>query len=143
MASTPEWTRTWPAAQINSLPEDELVYPPNKPNRKIYAGYWAASRIGSSGMDGGWVVRVAVAYDLTCTAKENAAPVYSDEEKRLIEHDLLLESTYLAACDPAINNKSVGNLAGAAVVGMCVGHPGSGSIRLGRVPANRRGLVPA
>ncbi len=112
------------AARINSLPEDELVYPPNKPNRKIYAGYWAASRIGSSGMDGSWVIRVAVAYDLTCTAKENGTPVYSDEERRLIEHDLLLESTYLAACDPAINNKSVGNRAGAAVVGMCVGHPG-------------------
>lgn len=112
------------AERINSLPEDELVYPPNKPNRKIYAGYWAASRIGTSGMDGGWVVRIAVAYDLTCTAMENETPVYSDEEKRLIERDLLLESTYLAACDPAINNKSVGNRAGAAVVGMCVGHPG-------------------
>jgi hypothetical protein len=112
------------AERISSLPEDELVYPPNKPNRKIYAGYWAASRIGTSGMDGGWVVRIAVAYDLTCTAKENEAPVYSEEERRLIEHDLLLESTYLAACDPSINNKSVGNRAGAAVVGMCVGHPG-------------------
>ncbi|NQT17046.1 MAG: heparinase II/III family protein [Planctomycetes bacterium] len=112
------------AERINDLPEDELVYPPNKPNRKIYTGYWSASRIGSSGMDGGWVVRIAVAYDLTCTAKEEGASVYSDDEKRRIEHDLLLESTYLAACDPAINNKSVGNRAGAAVVGMCVGHPG-------------------
>ncbi len=112
------------AERINNLPEDELVYPPNKPNRKIYTGYWSASRIGTSGMDGGWVIRIAVAYDLTCTAKEKDAPVYSDQEKRRIEHDLLLESTYLAACDPAINNKSVGNRAGAAVVGMCVGHPG-------------------
>ena len=112
------------AAHIDDLPEDELVYPPNRPNRKIYAGYWAASRIGTSGMDGGWVVRIAAAYDLTCTARENDLPVYSDAEKRRIERDLLLESTYLAVCDPAINNKSVGNRAGAAVVGMCVGHPG-------------------
>lgn len=112
------------AKSINRLPEDELVYPPNKPNRKIYAGYWAASRVGTSGMDGNWVIRVAVAYDLTCTAMEGEMPVFSDEEKRRIEHDLLLESTYLAACDPAINNKSVGNRAGAAVVGMCVRHPG-------------------
>ncbi len=112
------------AERINNLPEDELVYPPNKPDRRIYTGYWSASRIGTSGMDGGWVVRIAAAYDLTCTAKENDVPVYSDEEKRRIEHDLLLESTYLAVCDPAINNKSVGNRAGAAVVGMCVGHPG-------------------
>ena len=112
------------AERINNLPDDELVYPPNKPDRKIYTGYWSASRIGTSGMDGGWVVRVAVAYDLTCAAEDRGVAVYSDDEKRRIEHDLLLESTYLAACDPAINNKSVGNRAGAAVVGMCVGHPG-------------------
>jgi hypothetical protein len=93
------------AERINNLPEDELVYPPNKPNRKIYTGYWSASRIGTSGMDGGWVVRIAVAYDLTCTAEEGGAAIYSDDERRRIEHDLLLESTYLAACDPAINNK--------------------------------------
>ena len=37
---------------------------------------------------------------------------------------MLLESTYLAVCDPAINNKSVGTRACAAMVGMCVGHPG-------------------
>ncbi len=112
------------ARRINNLPEDELVYPPNKPNRKIYTGYWSASRIGTSGMDGGWVVRVTLAYDLTCTATTDGMPVYSDKEKKRIEHDLLLESAYLAICDPAINNKSVGNRAGAAVVGMCVGHPG-------------------
>ena len=112
------------AARINNLPFDELVYPPNKPDRKIYTGYWSATRIGTSGMDGGWVVRIAVAYDLTCTVQDSGIPVYSEAEKRRIERDLLLESTYLAVCDPVINNKSVGNRAGAAVVGMCVGHPG-------------------
>jgi len=112
------------ARRINNLPEDELVYPPNKPDRRIYTGYWSASRIGTSGMDGGWVVRVTLAYDLTCTAAEDGVPVYSNDERKLIERDLLLESVYLAICDPAINNKSVGNRAGAAVVGMCVGHPG-------------------
>ena len=112
------------ARRITNLPEDELVYPPNKPDRKIHTGYWSASRIGTSGMDGGWVTRITLAYDLTCTAEENGAAVYSDDERILIERDLLLESVYLAICDPAINNKSVGNRAGAAVVGMCVGHPG-------------------
>ncbi len=112
------------AERINDLPEDELVYPPNRPDRKIFTGYWSATRIGTAGMDGGWVVRIAVAYDLTCDAEEDGVPVYSEDEERHIERDLLLESTYLAACDPAINNKSVGNRAGAAVVGMCVGHPG-------------------
>lgn len=112
------------AERINNLPEDELVYPPNKPDRKIYTGYWSASRIGTSGMDGGWVVSVATAYDLTCTAAEHGKPVYSADERRRIERDVLLEGTYLAACDPSINNKSVGNRTGAAVVGMVVGHPG-------------------
>ena len=112
------------AERIDDLPEDELVYPPNKPDRKLYTGYWSASRIGTSGMDGGWVVSVATAYDLTCTAVENGKPVYSADERRRIERDVLLEGTYLAACDPAINNKSVGNRTGAAVVGMIVGHPG-------------------
>lgn len=112
------------AERINDLPEDELVYPPNRPNRKLHAGYWAASRIGTSGMDGGWVVAVATAYDLTCGATDAGQAVYSPGERRRIERDVLLEGTYLAACDPAINNKSVGNRTGAAVVGMVVGHPG-------------------
>ncbi len=112
------------AEHINDLPTDELVYPPNKPDRKLYAGYWAASRTGSSGMDGGFVSSVAQAYDLTCTAEGDDGPVYSDTERVLIEHDLLLEASYLAACDLSINNKSVGNRAGAAMVGMVVGHPG-------------------
>lgn len=114
------------AERISNLPQDELVYPPNKPDRKIYAGYWAASRIGTSGMDGHWVCQVAQAYDLTCTARDpsDGNAVYSENERIRIERDVLLESTYLAVCDPAINNKSVGNRAGAAMVGMCVGHPG-------------------
>ena len=91
------------ARQIGNLPEDELVYPPNKPDRKIHTGYWSASRIGTSGMDGSWVVRMTLAYDLTCTAEENGAPVYSNDERILVERDLLLESVYLAICDPAIN----------------------------------------
>lgn len=112
------------AEHIFDLPEDELVYPPNKPDRKIFTGYWSASRIGTSGMDGGWVVRVADAYSMTCMAQNQGTPVYSREERIRIEREVLLESTYLAACDTLINNKSVGNRAGAAVAGMCVGHPG-------------------
>ena len=112
------------AERIGSLPHDELVYPPNRPDRKLHAGYWAASRIGTSGMDGHWVCRVAQAYDLTCSARDGGEAVYALQERIRIERDVLLEGAYLAVCDPAINNKSVGNRAGAAVVGMCVGHPG-------------------
>ncbi|MBM3500225.1 MAG: hypothetical protein FJX74_16330 [Armatimonadetes bacterium] len=107
------------AERILDLPNDELVYPPNVPDRKIYTGYWSASRIGSSGMDGDWVGNVAQAYDLTCTAPG----VYTEEERRRIERDVLLEGAYLAACDPDINNKSVGNCYGAAMAGMVAGHP--------------------
>ncbi|MBT4817363.1 MAG: hypothetical protein HON70_16790, partial [Lentisphaerae bacterium] len=110
--------------RINNLPNDELVYPPNKPDRRIHTGYWSASRVGSSGMDGGWLTRVTVAYDLTCEARDGDAPVYSEAERLRIERDVLLEGSYLAACDSSINNKSVGNRAGAAMVGLCVGHPG-------------------
>ncbi len=112
------------AERISDLPNDEIVYPPNKPDRKLYAGYWAASRIGSSGQDGRWVARVTEAYDLTCTARDEEGPVYSRDEQVRIERDVLLEGTYLAVCDPRINNKSVSNRAGAAMVGLCVGHPG-------------------
>lgn len=112
------------AKHINDLPEDELVYPPNKPDRKLYTGYWSASRLGTSGMDGGYVTILAEAYDLTCAAEDGGQPVYSEDERILIERDVLLEASYLAACDNSINNKSVGNRAGAAIVGMVVGHPG-------------------
>ena len=81
------------AEHILNLPEDELVYPPNKPDRKIFTGYWSASRIGTSGMDGGWVVRVADAYSMTCMAQNQGTPVYSREERIRIERDVLLEST--------------------------------------------------
>lgn len=107
------------AEQIQSLPTDELVCPPNLPDRKLYTGYWSASRVGTAGMDGTWVIRVAVAYDLMASS-----PVFSPEDRLRIERDVLLESTYLAACDTSINNKSVGNRAGAAIVGLVVGHPG-------------------
>lgn len=107
------------AEQIQSLPTDELVCPPNHPDRKIHTGYWSASRVGTAGMDGTWVIRVAVAYDLMASS-----PVFSPEDRLRIERDVLLESTYLAACDTSINNKSVGNRAGAAIVGLVVGHPG-------------------
>lgn len=110
--------------RISNLPNDELVYPPNTPDRSIFTGYWSASRIGSSGMDGGWVTTVTLAYDLTCEARNGTAPVYSEAERQRIERDVLLEGSYLAACDRSINNKSVGNRAGAAMVGLCVGHPG-------------------
>lgn len=113
------------AAQcVNYLPEPELVYPPNKPNRKLHRGYWAAGRAQGSGMEGYFIWPLAEAYDLTCTAKSaDGKAIFNDKEKRKIERDLLLEGTVLLVSDKGLNNKSVGNRTAVGLVGMCVGHP--------------------
>lgn len=110
---------------IHRLPEPELCPPPNKPDRRLYTGFWTAGRAGGVGMESGFVRQVVEAYDLTCEAREaDGTPIYSEAQRRRIERDLLLESTILLVCDKQINNKSVSNRTAAALVGMCVGHPG-------------------
>lgn len=110
---------------INQLPEPELCPPPNKPDRRLHTGYWSAGRASGVGQESGFVRRVTEAYDFTCDAKEaDGTPLYTEAERRLIERDLLLESTVLLVSDKQINNKSVGNRTAAALVGLCVGHPG-------------------
>ena len=110
---------------INKLPEPELCPPPNKPDRRLHTGYWTAGRATGGGQESWFVRRMVEAYDFTCEAKEaDGTPLYSDAERRLIERDLLLEGTVLLVSDKQINNKSVGNRTAAALVGLCVGHPG-------------------
>ena len=112
------------AQNITRLPEPELCPPPNKPDRRLHTGYWSAGRAGGVGMESGFVRQVVEAYDFTCTAKDtNGVPIYSDADRRMIERDLLLESTILLVCDKRINNKSVSNRTATALVGMCTGHP--------------------
>jgi hypothetical protein len=114
------------AAQfITKLPEAELCPPPNVPDRRLHTGYWTAGRATGGGQESGFVRRVTEAYDFTCNAQtDDGTPLYSDAERRLIERDLLLEATVLLVSDKQINNKSVGNRTAAALVGLCVGHPG-------------------
>ena len=113
------------AQMINQLPAPELCAPPTKPDRRLHTGYWTAGRASAVGQESWFVRRVVEAYDFTCEAKEaDGTPVYTDAERRLIERDLLLESTLLLVSDKQINNKSVGNRTAAALVGLCVGHPG-------------------
>ncbi len=114
------------AAQfINRLPAPELCPPPNQPDRKLHTGYWSAGRASGVGQESGFVRKMVESYDFTCAATVPAgAPLYTDAERRTIERDLLLESTVLLVSDKAINNKSVGNRTAAALVGLCVGHPG-------------------
>lgn len=113
------------ALSIHRLPEPELCPPPNQPDRRLHTGYWSAGRAGGVGMESGFVRQVVEAYDLTCEAREpDGTPIYNDAQRRHIERDLLLESTILLVADKQINNKSVSNRTAAALVGMCVGHPG-------------------
>lgn len=112
------------ALAINKLPTPELLPPPNKPDNKLWRGYWTAGRAGGVGQESGFVRMVTEAYDWTCEAKNNGVPLYSEDERIKIERDLLLESSVLLIGDKEINNKSVGNRTAAALVGMCVGHPG-------------------
>jgi hypothetical protein len=112
------------ADHINALPQNELVYPPNKPDRKLITGYWSAGRASATGMEGTFVRRVAGAYDLTCDAKNaDGSAIYNDADRADIEKNLLLESTKLLVADKQINNKAVGNRCAAGIVGLVVGDP--------------------
>lgn len=107
------------------LPADELVYPPNKPDRALYAGYWAGSRAGGGGQEG-YVTRAFLsAYELTYHAKKaDGSPLYSEQERIKIERDLVLESCVHLIGEKNINNKSVGNRIAVGMVGISLGHPG-------------------
>jgi len=112
------------AQHINNLPQDELVYPPNKPDHKVHTGFWSAGRASATGMEGTFVRRVAGAYDLTCTAQTNdGKAIYNEADRINIEKNLLLESTKLLTADTVINNKSVGNRCAAGIVGLITGTP--------------------
>ncbi|MEX0882907.1 MAG: hypothetical protein WDZ72_05475, partial [Cyclobacteriaceae bacterium] len=113
------------AMNINNLPEPEICPPPNEPDHRLWTGYWSAGRASGVGLESDFVRKVTAAYDLTCTVNyPDGTPLFSEKEKLIIEKDLLLESTVLLFGDKGLNNKSVSNRTAAALVGMCVGHPG-------------------
>jgi hypothetical protein len=110
---------------INNLPEPEICPPPNKPDFSLWTGFWSAGRSTGTGLESDFVRKTVAAYDLTCSALNiDGTKIYSEHDRKKIERDLLLESTILLVCDKQINNKSVSNRTAAALVGICVGHPG-------------------
>lgn len=109
---------------INKLPSPEICPPPNEPDKSLWTGFWSAGRASGVGLESDFVRKVVTAYDLTSQAAFGADPVYTADQKRKIERDLLLESTILLVCDKKLNNKSVSNRTATALVGLCVGHPG-------------------
>ena len=112
------------ANQIGALPVDELTVPPNRPNRQLHAGYWMAGRATGSGMEGTFLLPVTVAYDLVADAVDaNGEPLFTDEEQKRVERDLLLEGTKLLLADNAINNKTISARTAVAAIGAVVGDP--------------------
>jgi len=111
------------AAQINNLPEPELVYPPNQPDRKLHTGYWSAGRARGVGMEQGFVVTCVEAYDLMYDATFEGKPLFSDQDRLKIERDLLFEGASMLWPDPNLNNKSVGGRMACLLVGLCLGNP--------------------
>ena len=112
--------------RLGNLPEDELVYPPNKPDRKLYAGYWQTSRVGMGGGDGAAFTRpMLLAYEFTYNAKKaDGSGLYTEQERIRIERDVILESCVHLIGNKTINNKSVFNRSAVGMVGMSLGHPG-------------------
>lgn len=89
----------------------------------FFSDYWSAGRFGSSGSDGEYVEIIALAYDLVADAlDENGLLLFSEDEKKLIEEDLLIESCLLGYFDKTINNKSTLNMKGCSLVGLVVGN---------------------
>lgn len=111
------------AFSIDKLPKPELTAPPNAPNRSLYAGYWMAGRGNANGLEGAFILPLATAYDLLQNVQDNQAPLLGDDDRLVIERDLLLESAALFLADPSINNKSISNRTAAAAIGVAVGEP--------------------
>ncbi len=114
------------ALNLDHLPEDELVYPPNKPNRKLYAGYWQSGKTGGGAdAQGGFTQTMLQTYELTCNArKADGTPVYTEEERINIERDLILESCIHLYGYKSINNKSVSGRKAVGMVGVALALPG-------------------
>ncbi|MGI6610102.1 MAG: heparinase II/III domain-containing protein [Limnochordia bacterium] len=112
------------AGNITALPVDELVVPPNRPNRQLHAGHWMAGRATGSGMEGSFLLPVTVAYDLVADAlDEYNRPLFTYQERLTIETDLLLEGTKLLLANDVINNKTISARTAVAAIGATVGDP--------------------
>ncbi len=105
------------APRVENLPEDEWCPPGNIPDRKLYPGYWAASRwAASGGMEGTSLQKPILAYDLI-------AETLSDADRRHIEKNLLLDGAILLYSNPATNNKTGMNRCAVALIGLVCGDP--------------------
>ncbi|MDA0712153.1 MAG: heparinase II/III family protein, partial [bacterium] len=105
------------AQHVTALPENEWCPPGNAADGKLYPGYWAVLRWGSSGgMEGTSLQKLILAYDLI-------ANTLSDDVCKHIERDLLLDSAVMLFSDHVINNKTGMNRCAVGLIGMVCGDP--------------------
>lgn len=93
--------------------------------------YWGAGRVHPSTDGVSGLGMLALAYDLTCEAvDENGAPVWTPEQRRIVERDLLLE--YIMGAEPYAggankaensNNKAPRMYTAMASIAKCLGIP--------------------
>ncbi|RAV19249.1 FIMAH domain-containing protein [Paenibacillus contaminans] len=111
------------AFRINKLPNPELTWPGNVPDKVLHAGYWAAGRGNANGIEGYFILPLVVAYDLLGDVQAGGQALLTSAERLAIERDLLLESASLLMADRSMNNKTIHNLTAAAAIGIAVGEP--------------------
>ena len=101
-----------------------IVADPEYQPDTFFDDYGQTGRAGTTGSDGEYVEIMALAYDLVADAKrdEDGTPLFSEEEKKHVEEDLLIESCLFGFFDKKINNKSTLNVKGCAIVGLVVGN---------------------
>jgi len=89
------------------------------------AGFWGAGRLTTgAGGEGGALLNITVAYDLTREAQyEDGTPVYTDEMRRQVTEDLILAGCGDMENYDAINNKCGPGRALSGAVGILFGHP--------------------
>ena len=89
-------------------------------------GFWGAGRVGCSGSDGWYILRVAMAYDLIRSARDaDGSPVITPEMDRRIVDDLILAGCADTENWNDINNKCGPGRALSAAVGILFGKPES------------------
>ena len=89
-------------------------------------GFWGAGRFGCSGSDGGYILRVALAYDLVRTARHpDGSPVITSQMERRIVDDLILAGCTDTENWNDINNKCGPGRALSAAVGILFKKPES------------------
>lgn len=105
------------------LPAPRTCMAPNEPVPSLHVGYWSLGRATASGQEGGgFLLPMCITYSLVADAvSDDKTPLFTQEERFIIEKDILLEGISLVVHDEALNNKSCSNRFAALAVGLLTG----------------------